>query len=118
MSSEKAFERKLRATSKEIGYLSLKLNPNWIKGIPDRLFVGPNKTIVFMELKTPIGRASALQKYYIQKLKEFGYTAEFVDNYDTAIEILVSSRLSEEGHQDASRSVSGWPILGSGIRQD
>ncbi len=116
MSSEKAFEKRLRKTAKEIGYWPLKLNPNWIKGIPDRLFIGHNRTVVFMELKTPIGRASKLQKYYIEKLKEFGYTAEFVDSYDTAVRILVSARLSETGHANDARAVSGWPVLRSGIR--
>ncbi len=107
MSSEKAFEKRLRKIAREMGYLPLKLNPNWIKGIPDRLFVGPNRTVVFMELKTPIGRASKLQKYYINLLKELGYTAEFVDNYDRAVEILRTEmrlgearRLLEESKQD------------------
>jgi len=118
MSSEKQFEKRLRATAKEIGYWPIKMNPTWNKGLPDRLFLGPNRTIVFMELKTPKGRASKMQKFYIALLRKFGFNAQFVDDYDTAIRILVSARLSETGHPNAARTVSGWPVLRSGIRQD
>ena len=110
MSSEKAFEKRLRKTAKGMGYLPLKLNPNWIKGIPDRLFVGPNRAVVFMELKTPIGRASKLQKFYIALLKKLGFAADFVDGYDRAIEMLESARLSETGDTNDAGPVSGGTI--------
>ncbi len=118
MSSEKVFEKRLRKTAREIGYWSIKLNPTWNKGLPDRMFIGPNRTIVFMELKTPRGKASKMQKFYITLLRDFGFNAQFVDNYDTAVRILVSARLSEAGHPDASWAIGGWPVLRPGTRED
>ncbi len=95
MTSEKQFEKRLVKTAKEMGYWPIKLNPTWNKGLPDRLFLGPNQTIVFMELKTPIGRANKMQKFYIERLKDFGFNAQFVDDYDKAVKILGASRLPE-----------------------
>ncbi len=118
MSSEKVFEKRLVKTAKEIGYWAIKLNPTWNKGLPDRLFLGPNRTMVFMELKTPTGRAGKLQIFYISILKKFGFNAQFVDNYDEAVRILVSARLSKTGHPNAARTISGWPVLRPGTRED
>lgn len=118
MSSEKVFEKRLCKTAKEMGYWAIKLNPTWNKGLPDRLFIGPNKTVVFMELKTPIGRAGKLQKFYIAILRRFGFNAQFVENYDKAVRILESSRLPEEGHEDDAGTVSGWPVFRPRSRQD
>ncbi len=111
MSSEKVFEKRLRKTAKDMGYWPIKLNPTWNKGLPDRLFLGPNRTIVFMELKTPIGKASKVQKFYIALLRKFGFNAQFVDDYDRAVRILESARLSETGHPNDARTVSGWPVF-------
>ena len=118
VNSEKVFEKNLIKTAKDMGYWPIKLNPTWNKGLPDRLFLGPNRTIVFMELKTPIGKASKMQKFYISRLKEFGFNAQFVDNLPNAIRILESARLSETGHPNDARSIRGWPVFRSWFRKD
>ena len=109
--SEKAFELKLNKRARLLGYWPIKLNPTWNKGLPDRLFVGPSGTTVFMELKKKgTGRASKLQDYYIRLLVMLGHNAYIVDDYDDAIKKLEAALLSSQSNQNDAGSGSGGAI--------
>tara|TARA_R100001244_G_C5116463_1_gene122435 strand:- start:53 stop:292 length:240 start_codon:yes stop_codon:yes gene_type:complete len=58
------------------GYYVLKLIKTNKNGIPDLVAIPPNCEVLFSEVKTPRGRVSALQKYRLKELKEYGYNTE------------------------------------------
>jgi|TARA_R100000988_G_scaffold98974_2_gene67545 hypothetical protein len=58
------------------GYYVIKLIKTNKNGIPDLLAIPPNCEVLFSEVKTPKGRVSALQKYRLKELKEYGYNTE------------------------------------------
>ena len=58
------------------GYHVIKLIKTNKNGIPDLLAIPPNSDVLFSEVKTPKGRVSALQKYRLKELKEYGYNTE------------------------------------------
>ena len=58
------------------GYYVLKLIKTNKNGIPDLVAIPPNCDVLFSEVKTPRGRVSALQKYRLKELKEYGYNTE------------------------------------------
>ena len=58
------------------GYFVIKLLKTNKNGIPDLLAIPPNCEVLFSEVKTPKGRVSALQKYRLKELKEYGYNTE------------------------------------------
>ena len=58
------------------GYYVIKLIKTNKNGIPDLLAIPPNSDVLFSEVKTPKGRVSALQKYRLKELKEYGYNPE------------------------------------------
>tara|TARA_R100000742_G_C4272390_1_gene91575 strand:+ start:762 stop:1001 length:240 start_codon:yes stop_codon:yes gene_type:complete len=58
------------------GYYVIKLIKTNKNGIPDLLAIPPNSDVLFSEVKTPKGRVSALQKYRLKELKDYGYKTE------------------------------------------
>jgi hypothetical protein len=58
------------------GYYVIKLIQTNKNGIPDLLAIPPNSDVLFSEVKTPKGRVSALQKYRLKELEDYGYNTE------------------------------------------
>ena len=58
------------------------------RGWPDRVTILPNGRVVFMEFKTPDGRASVHQELWIERLRRLGHEAEIVFGFDHAVEII------------------------------
>ncbi len=58
------------------GYYVIKLIKTNKNGIPDLLAIPPNSDVLFSEVKTPKGRVSALQKYRLKELEDYGYNTE------------------------------------------
>lgn len=50
------------------------------KGWPDRVCLFPKGLCVFVELKSPTGRCSAIQKVRIQWLRSHGYVATVINS--------------------------------------
>lgn len=85
---EAPVEDHLRDRLKEIGGIAIKLNPLGYVGIPDRLVLGPNRLLAFIELKRPRGgRVSKKQARWHQRLREWGFevgvlnTKEAIDEW-------------------------------------
>lgn len=86
--SESNLEKQCVRFARENGYVSMKIEKNGHKGVPDRLFVGKNR-IYFIEFKRPGGGVvSKEQAFWYKLLKDNGIEAYFCDNFDKFKDIL------------------------------
>jgi hypothetical protein len=69
---ESTIEKYLVVQVKTYGGYCIKLGG--YVGIPDRMVLLPNGIVIFIELKTPIGNLSPLQKRWKQILEKLGFT--------------------------------------------
>jgi hypothetical protein len=58
------------------GYYVLKLMKTNKNGIPDLLAIPKNSDVLFVEVKTPIGKLSKLQEFRMNELNEHGVKTE------------------------------------------
>lgn len=75
MSESKIQSKKIKQLEEE-GYYVIKLITTNKPGIPDLIAIPPNSNVEFIEVKTPIGKVSELQKYRHKELKQHGLTVE------------------------------------------
>ena len=84
---ESANEKFLRQHAKRLGGITLKQTT--FIGICDDLVLLPDARIVFLELKRPEGgRLSPMQKWWVNKLRELGFKAEFANTKARIKEVL------------------------------
>lgn len=53
-----------------LGVKALKMEPPGVSGYPDRLVLLPQSRVAWVELKSPTGELSDLQKHRIQELQQ------------------------------------------------
>jgi hypothetical protein len=58
------------------GYYVIKLVKTNRNGIPDLIAIPPNSDVLFIEVKGPTGKLSALQEYRIKELETHGIKTE------------------------------------------
>lgn len=66
---ERDIERQLVSGIKKLGGLCLKFVSPGCLGVPDRIIILPGGRILFVELKTEIGRLSGMQQHRIAELQ-------------------------------------------------
>lgn len=83
-------ERKFVSRIKHKNLLCLKINVLGQRGWPDRLIIGPDAKILFIEFKRPDGRGrtSKLQDYIIGKLKDYGFKVIIVESASEALKAV------------------------------
>ena len=87
---ERELEEKCVRLARENGFVSMKIEKNGHKGVPDRLFIGENR-IYFIEFKKPCGGEVSKQQFFWHNLlKSNGIEAYFCDNFDEFKDILNS----------------------------
>jgi len=70
---ESSVEGYLARRVKESGGLCIKINPDNMNGLPDRLCVFPGGTHIWVETKRPVGgRLSAIQRHRHKQLRAVG----------------------------------------------
>lgn len=74
---EANIEKRLTKSIKAIGGRSIKLNPLWNVGIPDRMILLPGFRIYFIELKDR-SKISKPQKIWISWLTDCGFDARVI----------------------------------------
>ena len=69
---EKEIEKKMMEGVRRLGGKAYKFVSPGNNGVPDRMVVFPGGKIIFVELKTAVGRLSKLQKMQIRMLTHYG----------------------------------------------
>lgn len=80
--TEKEIERILTTEVKKLGGRAYKWVSPGNDGVPDRIVIFPDRTPVFVELKTDTGKLSALQEVQIKRLRELGQKVLVVKGID------------------------------------
>lgn len=75
MTEQQIQSKKIKQLEDE-GYYVIKLVKTNKNGIPDLIAIPPNMGVEFIEVKTPSGRVSELQKYRHKELLEHGCIVE------------------------------------------
>lgn len=89
--SEKVFERTLSKYVDDQGGMAVKLLSQFIKGLPDRMFLLPGGFVVFVEFKSTGKKPTKIQDCIHNKLKDLGFqviVVDSVESYETAKKII------------------------------
>lgn len=70
--TEAQIEAKLGRLVKARGGLCLKWTSPGMPGVPDRIVITPKGRVIFVELKTEIGRLSNIQRWVHEQLRSRG----------------------------------------------
>ncbi len=81
---EKDIERKVVAYCQRHGYYCRKLSTPGCRGVPDRM-IAKGGLVLFLELKRPGEKPTALQEYEMDSLTKAGLKADWADSYELAI---------------------------------
>jgi len=77
--SEKTLEKKLNASIKELGGLSIKLLTAHFTGLPDRLCLLPGGRLFFCEIKTTKQKPRKIQEKVHKMLRDLGFKVYIID---------------------------------------
>lgn len=81
--SEKVFERELSKYVDDSGGMAVKLLSQFIKGLPDRMFLLKGGTVVFAEFKSIGKKPTKIQSYIHAKIQALGFQVLVVDSVET-----------------------------------
>lgn len=80
--TEQYRQSKISSRLKKEGWLVVKLMKTTMNGIPDLMCLR-NGIVFFVEVKTPKGILSELQKYTISELQKQGFETKLWTDYET-----------------------------------
>lgn len=85
--SEKVFERELSKYVGDSGGMAVKLLSQFIKGLPDRMYLLPGGVVVFVEFKSAGKRPTKIQSYIHAKIRALGFLVYVVDSVESYGEV-------------------------------
>ncbi|WP_257202962.1 VRR-NUC domain-containing protein [Corynebacterium cystitidis] len=85
---EKAIEKALKNTTEKHGGMCLKLHPDSMVGLPDRLIILPGGHYGFIELKQTGKKPRPIQKHRHAQLRTLGAQVHTIDNTNQIKEVL------------------------------
>nr|DAH57043.1 MAG TPA: Nuclease [Caudoviricetes sp.] len=85
--SEKVFERELSKFVEGSGGMAVKLLSQFVKGLPDRMFLLPGGAVVFVEFKSTGKRPTKIQSYIHAKIQALGFLVYLVDSVKSYEEV-------------------------------
>lgn len=95
MERECDIEAWLRKRTAGLGGAFLKfVSPGW-DGAPDRICLMPDGRVIFVELKTSVGKLAKIQKYQIARLRDLGQAVCIVYGDEGARRFYEDLRLGE-----------------------
>lgn len=72
-------------------YKALKMNLDGTTGFPDRMVIGPDRTMFFIEFKRPGEKPRPLQVFYHNYLTECGHVIEVCESLEEAKEAFFAN---------------------------
>lgn len=81
--SEKVFERELSKFVEEREGMAVKLLSQFIKGLPDRMFLLPGGVVVFVEFKSTGKKPTKIQEYIHKRIHALEFQVLVVDSVET-----------------------------------
>lgn len=86
--SEHEIEKRLVDGVKNLGGMCLKFVSPSMAGVPDRLIITATGEVIFVELKTEVGRLSKIQKFVIGEMRKRGADVRVVKGLAEVKELL------------------------------
>ena len=75
MTEQQLQAKKIKQLEQE-GFYVIKLTTTNKNGIPDLIALRSDRPALFVEVKTPKGKVSPLQRYRIKELQKYGFDVE------------------------------------------
>ena len=85
---ESTIETRLVREVRKLGGLCYKFVSPGSPGVPDRIIILPVGHVVFVELKTEIGRLANIQKWQIEELRKRGADVRVLKGMDQVLAFL------------------------------
>lgn len=101
---ESDIEKWLVGQIKEIGGFADKFVSPGNPGVPDRIIVMPGGRIIFVELKTEIGRLSGIQKWQRERYQKMGVDFRVIKGMSAARDLVKELRCGREVMSDEVHS--------------
>lgn len=81
--SEKVFERTLSKYVDDIGGMAVKLLSQFLRGLPDRMFLLKGGIVIFVEFKSTGKKPTKIQEYIHKRIRDLGFSVLVVDSVET-----------------------------------
>lgn len=81
--SEKVFERTLSKYVDDIGGMAVKLLSQFLRGLPDRMFLLKGGVVIFVEFKSTGKKPTKIQEYIHKRIRDLGFPVLVVDSVET-----------------------------------
>lgn len=81
--SEKVFERELSKFVEESEGMAVKLLSQFIKGLPDRMYLLHGSIVLFVEFKSTGKKPTKIQEYIHKRLQALGFPVLVVDSVES-----------------------------------
>ena len=81
--SEKVFERELSKFVEEREGMAVKLLSQFIKGLPDRMYLLHGGIVVFVEFKSTGKKPTKIQSYIHKRIRALGFPVLVVDSVES-----------------------------------
>ena len=81
---ESEIERRMVRLVRERGGLCYKFVSPSNPGVPDRIIITPEGRVVFVELKTEVGRLAGIQKWQLSEMQKRGADVRVVKGWPAA----------------------------------
>lgn len=85
MKGEADEERKFVRWAANENLMALKMGTSVLRGLPDRIVIGPGAKILFLEFKSSKGKTRRFQDYIHGKLQRLGFKVFVVRSSEEAI---------------------------------
>lgn len=81
--SEKVFERTLSKYVDDTGGMAVKLLSQFLRGLPDRMFLLKGGRVLFVEFKSTGKKPTKIQEYVHKRIQALGFPVLVVDSVET-----------------------------------
>ena len=80
--SEKEFERTLSKYVDDAGGMAVKLLSQFLRGLPDRMFLFKGGIVIFVEFKSTGKKPTKIQEYVHKRIQALGFLVLVVDSVE------------------------------------